>query len=87
MQHPQISIITLPSNTPVPLSNDGLGYSASNLAILNNFSVNDLSRINATSIQELRQALGQSVVLAQHLLKNSRLTATAMVVDYNCLRQ
>jgi hypothetical protein len=75
------------SNTQAPLSDDGIRYCASNLATLHELSVTDLSCINTTSIQELRQALRQSVGLAQHLLSNLRLIATTMAVDHDCLRQ
>jgi hypothetical protein len=46
-----------------------------------------MSVIDTTSIQQLCQALAQSVGLAQHLLVNSQLTATTMVVDHNDLKQ
>jgi hypothetical protein len=80
--------MTSHSNTPAPLFDDGLYYSTIDLATLNDLSVTDLSCIDSTSIQELRQVLGQSDVLAQHLLRNSRLTATTIVVvDRDRLRQ
>jgi hypothetical protein len=79
--------MTSGSNIPAPLSDNGLYYSASNLATLNDLSVTNLSRIDTTSIQELRQALGQSVVLVQHLLRNSWLIVTVMVVDGDYNRQ
>jgi hypothetical protein len=87
IRHPQISTMPSRSNTQVPLSNDGLCYSISELASLNDHTVTDLSHIHTTSIQELHQALGQSVVLVQYLLGNPRLTATVKVVDCNHLRQ
>jgi hypothetical protein len=86
-QYRQILATTSCSNTPVPLFDDRLCYSASDLATLNDLLVTDLSNINTTSIQELCQALRKLVVLAQHLLENSWLRATAMVVDYEGLKQ
>jgi hypothetical protein len=74
-------------NTPALLYNDGLCFSTSDLATLNDLSVSDLSHIDTTSIQELCQALEQLVVLAQYLLGSPRLKATVMVVDYDHLRQ
>jgi hypothetical protein len=47
----------------------------------------NLGHIDATSIQELHQVLGQSVALEQHLLENPQITATTMVVDCDRLRQ
>jgi hypothetical protein len=69
------------------VSDDGLCYSANNLATLDDLFVTDLSHNNSTSIQELRQAFGQSVALAQHLLRNLELKATTIVVDCDHLRQ
>jgi hypothetical protein len=79
--------MTSHSKTPVPLSNDGLHYSASNLATLNDLSVIDMSCIDSTTIQELRQTLAQSVGLAQHQVANPWLIATTMVVDDDHLRE
>jgi hypothetical protein len=73
-------------NTPAPLGNNGLWYSIIDLATLNDLSVTDLSHIHTTSIHELHQALGQLVALTQHLLWNSWLLATIIVVDCNHLR-
>jgi hypothetical protein len=56
---PRYQTITSSSNTPVPLSNEGLRYSANDLVTLNDLFVTDLSCINTTSIQELHQALAQ----------------------------
>jgi hypothetical protein len=69
-RYPLISTMTSCSKTPVPLSDDGLHYSSNHLATLNDRSVTDLSYIDTTTIQELHQALAQSVGLAQHLLAN-----------------
>jgi hypothetical protein len=74
-------------NTSVPLSNDGIHYGTNNVATLYALSVTDLSHINNTSVHEPRQALAQSVGLAQHLLANPRLTATTIVIDLDLLRQ
>jgi hypothetical protein len=78
--------MTSNSNTSVPLSDDGLYYSANDLASLNDLPVTDLSCIKTTSIQELYQAFAQSVELAQHLLQTPgsqpllwQWTATAFV--------
>jgi hypothetical protein len=87
MQYPQIASMTSHSNTPAPLyDDDGLCYSASNLATLNDLSVTHQSRIDTIFIHELRQVLGQLVALVQHLLENPRPAATTMVVDRDCLR-
>jgi hypothetical protein len=69
-RHPQTSTMTSYSNIPAPLCDDGLHYCTIYLAILNELSVTELSHIHYTSMQELRQALGKSVTLAQHLLEN-----------------
>jgi G3E family GTPase len=87
MCHPQISTIASCFNTSVPLSDDNLCYSASNLTPLNDLSVTYLSLIDTTSIQEPRQALEQLVITVQQLLENPQLTPTAKVVDCDHLRQ
>jgi hypothetical protein len=79
--------MTSHTNTCVPRSDDGLRYSDSNLTTLNNLSVTDQSCIDTTSMQELCQALTQSVGLAQHLLANPQLIAAFMAVDHDHLRQ
>jgi hypothetical protein len=79
--------VTSRSNTTAPLSDDGLHYSANNLATLNNLSVTDLSCIDSTFFQEPYQSLALLVELAQPLLGNPRLTATTMVVECDHLRQ
>jgi hypothetical protein len=85
--YPQILKMTTHSNTPVPLSNDGLRYSTNGLVTLKYLSVTDLSCIDTTSIQELYQALTQSVGLTQHLLANPWLIAITMEVDHDYFRQ
>jgi hypothetical protein len=46
-------------NTPALLSDNEFCYSTSDLTTLTNPSVTDINSINAISIQELHQALGQ----------------------------
>jgi hypothetical protein len=43
--------------------------------------------INAISIQDLHQVLGQSVEVVQHLQANPHFITTAMVMDCNLLKQ
>jgi hypothetical protein len=49
--------MTLHSNTLVSLFDNGLYYSAIDLATVNDLSVTNLSHINTTSIQELCEAI------------------------------
>jgi hypothetical protein len=75
------------SRISAPLSDNRLHYSTRNLTTLKDLFIIDMSFIEAICIEELPQALGQSVELAQHLLANHHFTETAMVVDHDCLRQ
>jgi hypothetical protein len=83
----QISKMISYSNNQSPLFDDALQLSSHNLITLTDLSITNMSHINTIAIQELCQALRQSVGLAQHLLANSCFTATPMVVDHDCLRQ
>jgi hypothetical protein len=66
---PKYQIIISHSNTLVQLYDDGLHHHTSDLVTQNKLPVIDMSCINSTTIQELCQALSQSIGLF-HMLAN-----------------
>jgi hypothetical protein len=70
-----------------PLSDNGLHYSALQLAILNGLAVTYLYHIDTTTLQGLPLVLKASVVLLQYLLAYPPLTTPTMIVDHDSLRE